>query len=204
VPTEYGEDIVYFCTDCGRHQNKELVEKDGSDCPHCGGKREGKKTIEVGNIFKLKTKFSNAFSFQYADEEGNKQDVVMGCYGIGPSRVLGSVVEIHHDERGMIWPESIAPFAVHLVSLAKDDTDVKKADELYHSLQSVGIEVLYDDRPDTRAGEKFADSDLIGIPKRLVVSKKTLENDSVELKLRTEKDVRMVGLSNIVEELSVN
>lgn len=203
VPTEYGEDIVYFCAGCGRHQNKELVQKEGDPCPHCGSKREEKKTIEVGNIFKLKTKFSDAFDFRYADEDGNQQDVIMGCYGIGPSRVLGAAVEVHHDEHGMVWPESLAPFRVHLVSLVKDEEALTRADALYRSLQDAGIDVLYDDRIDVRAGEKFADSDLIGIPYRVVVSKKTLEQDAVELKLRAQKEARMIPLSDILKELSM-
>jgi prolyl-tRNA synthetase len=192
VPTEYGEDLVYFCGSCGCHQNKELVEKEGDPCPYCGGEREAKKTIEVGNIFKLKTKFSAPFDFSYTDKEGKKQDVVMGCYGIGPSRVMGAIAEIHHDDRGLIWPESVAPFAVHLVSLCKDDADIREADRLYEELEQKGISVLYDDRVDHHAGEKFADSDLLGIPLRIVVSPKTLKENSIEVKERSKQESALI------------
>lgn len=197
VFTEYGEDNVYVCDNCGRHQNEELIENKELACPYCQNQREVKKAIEVGNIFKLKTKFTDAFEFTYTDEVGKQQPVVMGCYGIGPSRILGSIVEIHHDDNGIIWPESVAPFAVHLVSLCKDEAEIKKADEIYQSLQKQGVEVLYDDRTEASAGEKFADSDLIGIPKRIVISPKTLEQDSVEVKMRNEDKTALVKINTL-------
>lgn len=196
VFTEFGEDDVYFCGGCRRHQNKELVSGGELKCPYCGATRELKKTIEVGNIFKLKTKFTDAFDFKYVDESGKKQDVIMGCYGIGPSRVLGSIVEIHHDDKGIIWPESVAPFQIHLVSLCKSAEEKQKADELYESLVKQGKEVLYDDR-DASAGEKFADSDLIGIPVRYLISPKTLEKESVEIKDRKTGELKLLEIERL-------
>lgn len=191
VFTPHGEDIVFSCSKCDRNQNAEIVE--GGKCPNCGNKMEENKAIEVGNIFPLKTKFSDAFKFNYVDKDGKEQPVLMGCYGIGPSRVMGSIIEVHNDDKGMIWPESVAPFGVHLVSLCKDEANIGKADKIYESLTKAGVEVLYDDREGVRAGEKFADSDLIGIPRRVVVSSKTLEKGSVEIK------ERQSGKENIVK-----
>ena len=199
VVTEYGEDDIYFCTskDCGRHQNKELVEDGKLECPHCGKEREVKKAIEVGNIFKLKVKYSNPFNFKYVDEDGKEQDVVMGCYGIGPSRIMGSIVEVHHDDRGIIWPEEVSPMDIHLISLCKKEEDMKKADEVYEKLVAQGKEVLYDDREGSSAGEKFTDSDLIGIPVRYIISPKPLEKGSVEMQERKSGETKMMELSKI-------
>ena len=192
VFTEHGEDDVYVCNKCGKNQNKELVTD--LKCPYCGAEREIKKAIEVGNIFKLKTKYSAPFGFKYSAEDNEEKEVFMGCYGIGPSRVMGAIVEVGHDVGGMIWPESVAPFDIHLVSLAKDEIDIKRADEIYEQLIKSGKEVLYDDRVDVSAGAKFADSDLIGIPYRYVVSHKTLEQNSVEVKKRNEEKANLVKI----------
>lgn len=143
-----------------------------------------KKAVEVGNIFSLGTKFSDALNLEYLDESGNKQKVIMGSYGIGPGRLMGTIAEVLSDEKGLIWPKTIAPFDIHLISIEDKEGKVKKeADKLYDRLIKKGIKVLYDDR-DIRAGEKFADSDLIGIPKRVIISEKTISNDSVEVKDR--------------------
>lgn len=192
VFTEHGEDDVYVCGKCGKNQNKELVTD--LKCPYCGETREVKKAIEVGNIFKLKTKYSAPFNFKYSAEDNQEKDVFMGCYGIGPSRVMGAIVEVRHDNGGIIWPESVAPFDIHLVSLAKDEADKRRADEIYEQLIKSGKEVLYDDRVDISAGAKFADSDLIGIPYRYVVSAKTLEKNSVEIKRRGEEKTDLVKI----------
>lgn len=194
VMTEYGEDDVYYCPKCGRHQNKELVPDGNLKCPYCDAKREIKKSIEVGNIFRLLTRFTDSFEFTFKDEDGKNKPVIMGCYGIGPSRVLGAAVEIHHDVEGIIWPESIAPFQIHLISLCKNADDIKQTDEIYDALTKSGKEVLYDDRTDTTTGAKFADSDLLGIPTRIVVSPKTLERGSVEIKKRPEKEGQLIEI----------
>lgn len=207
VATEHGEDLVFAC-DCGFAQNKEIAEvKDGDTCPKCQkGKVKAVKTIEVGNIFPLKTRFTDAFGFKVQGPDRQMHDVLMGCYGIGPSRVMGSIVEIHNDDRGMIWPKSVAPFDVHIVSLSNKDEAVREkidetAESLMLDLESKGIEVLWDDR-EASAGEKFADADLIGIPLRLVVSEKSLAEGSVEWKERHEQDVRLVKLGDVIEEVT--
>lgn len=197
VMTDYGEDDIYYCVKCGRHQNKEMVSDEDLKCPYCGAEREVKKSIEVGNIFRLLTRFTDPFEFTFKDEDGKDKPVIMGCYGIGPSRVLGAIVEVHHDEKGIIWPESVAPFQIHLISLCKNAEDVKRADEIYETLTKSGKEVLYDDRVNLTAGAKFADSDLIGIPTRLIVSQKTLNKDSVEIKKRGEKESELIDIKHV-------
>jgi len=192
-----GEDLIYLCEKCQVAVNKEIIAEQKA-CPQCGNKKLAeKKAIEVGNIFPLKTKFSDAFGYKFVDEAGQQKPVIMGCYGIGPSRTMGAVVEVHHDENGIIWPENIAPFATHLVSLGKAGDDVDSvAKKVYNNLTSKGVEVLWDDR-DISPGAKFADSDLIGIPKRIVISKKTLESDSVEIKDRKTGEVKIIKIDEL-------
>jgi prolyl-tRNA synthetase len=140
-----------------------------------------KKSIEVGNIFSLGTRFSDALGLTFKDEEGNEKPVIMGCYGIGPARAMGTIVDLLSDEKGIVWPESVAPFMVHLIGLNCDDAEIREfADTIYMELKDNGIEVLYDDR-DVRTGEKFADSDLMGMPYRVVVSRKTKEEGKFEV-----------------------
>ncbi len=175
----------------------DLVEvSSGFLCSKCNKPLTELKAVEAGNIFKLGTKFSEDFGLKYSDNEGNVKPVVMGCYGIGTTRLMGTVVEASHDANGIIWPISIAPYHVHLVSLGEDEA----AEKLYSELEGAGVEVLFDDR-DERAGVKFKDADLIGIPFRIVVSKRTLESDSVELKGRDESDGKMVMIKDLVKEI---
>jgi len=154
-----------------------------------------KKAVEVGNIFKLGTRFSEPLGLTFKDEDGVEKPVIMGSYGIGPGRLMGTIVENHNDENGIIWPKSIAPFAVHLISLGVEAKE--KSDDIYDAFEKAKVEVLYDDREDKTAGEKFADADLIGIPLRIVVSKKTLEKDSVEVKNRSSKDAKLIKIKDI-------
>jgi len=180
--TPAGEDLIYICPNCKVAVNKEIISKQDS-CPLCGRKKLIKeRAVEVGNIFKLGTKFSQPFDLNFQDKDGSRKLVIMGCYGIGLSRILGTVVEIFHDKDGIIWPKNIAPFKVHLLSLNEKEI----ADKVYQDIFSSGIEVLYDDR-DLSAGEKFVDSDLIGCPYRLVISKKSLASGGAELKRRDSK-----------------
>ncbi|MBI3963587.1 MAG: hypothetical protein HY341_01165 [Candidatus Kerfeldbacteria bacterium] len=184
--TPAGEDTIYLCPACRTATNDEIIAEQTA-CPSCGGPRNAmtaERAIEVGNIFRLKTKFSDAFRLTYTDAEGKAQPVLMGCYGIGIGRVMGAVVEVHHDERGIRWPLSIAPFQAHLIRLGTGTATVRAADELYTALTNATIETLYDDRADVSAGEKFADADLIGIPFRLVISDRTTAAAMVELKPR--------------------
>jgi prolyl-tRNA synthetase len=203
VELESGEDTIYICNKCSLAKNKEIYEA-GVTCTECGESdyRETKAS-EVGNIFELKTRFSESFNVHFDAEDGSKQLVQMGCYGIGPSRCMGVIAEKHFDDKGLIWPEAIAPFQVHLISLVgKENAEVQSAaDQLYIDLQTAGIEVLYDDRVGTSAGEKFADSDLIGIPNRIVVSAKTLAESSVELKKRSETESNLISIGDIISKL---
>ncbi|MDD5291024.1 MAG: His/Gly/Thr/Pro-type tRNA ligase C-terminal domain-containing protein [Patescibacteria group bacterium] len=200
-----GEDTIYLCKKCKIAVNKEIIEEQ-KVCPQCKKKDfVEEKAVEVGNIFKLGTRFSKPFGFSYMDEKGGKQDVIMGCYGLGPSRLMGTVVEVCHDEQGMIWPEEIAPFRVHLIEVRSKEAKVKKETEkLYNDLRKNGVEVLYDDRDEISAGEKFAEADLIGCPYRLVVSEKTLAKDSVEVKKRDKKEVEMVKISEVAKRITNN
>ena len=176
--------------------NREIIEEQNT-CPVCHNpKLKEEKGVEVGNIFKLGTKFSAAFDFRYRDQEGQEQDIIMGCYGIGPSRLMGTIVEVYHDEKGIIWPETVAPFKVHLLSLNEDEAALK----IYETLTQAGIEVLYDDR-NLSAGEKFADADLIGCPYRVLISAKTIQVDSVELKKRAEGKSELIKIKDLVAKL---
>ncbi|MBI2484918.1 hypothetical protein HYW18_02085 [Candidatus Uhrbacteria bacterium] len=203
VLTPAGEDHVYIDRQTGEAFNREIVpEADWENTK----KYDIQKCIEVGNIFPLKTRFSDACGFQVAGPDGKMLPVLMGCYGIGPSRVLGSIVEVHHDERGMCWPKSVSPFHVHLVSLrAKDPVLAEElevtAASLHDELEKQGIEVLWDDRADLSAGEKFADADLIGLPLRLVLSERTMKEQSVEWKRRMAEEAQMVRLDDVLEDI---
>ncbi|MBI4281176.1 hypothetical protein HY628_03185 [Candidatus Uhrbacteria bacterium] len=206
VATPAGEDIVFVC-DCGFAQNREIAGLgDGDPCPSCGKKVRQEKTIEVGNIFPLKTRFTDAFDFKLAGPDGEMLPILMGCYGIGLSRVMGAIVEVHHDGAGIVWPKSVAPFAVHLMGLSAKDEIVNAqvettVESLYDSLtREEKMEALYDDRQ-VSAGEKFADADLVGIPLRLVVSERTLKEDAVEWKPRSESEGRLVKLGDLPDEL---
>jgi prolyl-tRNA synthetase len=195
VITEAGEDVIHVCETCNVAINQEII-KEQNACPECGSKKlKQEKAIEVGNIFKLKTRFTEAFDCTYTNSRGKPQYVVMGCYGIGLQRLMGAIVEVHHDDKGIIWPSSLAPFACHLIALSGAE---QEADKLYEKLQKQGIEVLYDDR-DSTAGQKFADADLIGIPQRLVISPKTLAKKSVEVKPRGSAKVVLRPLNQVIQ-----
>ena len=173
-----GEDTIYYCDKCDFAENKEIAKVKNEDkCPKCDGKIIEAKSIEVGNIFPLKNKFSSAMGAKFVDNNGSEKDLIMGCYGIGLTRALAAIVEVYFDQENnmMIWPESVAPFDVEIISLEKN----KEAEELYEKIKDK-IEILYDDR-DVSAGEKFAEADLIGAPKRVIVSEKSLKSGGAEL-----------------------
>ncbi|MBI1301516.1 MAG: prolyl-tRNA synthetase [Alphaproteobacteria bacterium] len=204
----YGEDEVYVIPGTKVAVNKEIIDdpaalKDAipNYKPGDEKKLEVHKSIEVGNIFKLGTKFSDTFDASFNDEGGKTKSMVMGCYGIGPSRVMGTIAESLSDENGLVWPEAVAPYDVHLITLGKDENENAPCEKLYHDLKKAGIDVLYDDRIKARAGEKFSDADLIGIPTRVVMSKKTLETDSVEVKKRNSDETEMVKVSALIKRL---
>ena len=183
-----GEDIICIDTETGIVYNEEVAPK--------GKAYEKHAASEVGNIFPLNTKFSKAFNYTYTDEHGKPQIVYMGSYGIGTTRLMGVIVEKFHDEKGMLWPKDIAPFTVYLAGLNTDDEETKKqADAAYEALTNAGIEVLYDDR-NVAPGAKFSDADLLGIPYRAVVSKKT--NGQIELKERSASDSLLLDIASCI------
>ncbi|MGB2693913.1 MAG: proline--tRNA ligase [Dehalococcoidia bacterium] len=174
----------------------------GDGCPQCEkGTLTVRRGIEVGHIFKLGTVYTDKMGATFLDQDGQQRTPVMGCYGIGLDRLLASVIEANHDERGIMWPASVAPYDVHLVALNPDRSEVREqAERLYAELRARRIEVLFDDR-DESPGVKFADADLLGMPLRVTVSPRTLEKDSVELKRRSESETTLVGLSEAVERV---
>lgn len=203
VISEAGEDTIYYCPDGHFSQNEEIFDPKTTKCPVCSKGLEKAKAIEGGNIFSLGAKYSEPLGAFFTDTNGIKQPAIMGCYGIGISRLMGIIAEINHDQKGIIWPRTVAPFSCHLLPLLsgkeeKDKMILESAQTLYDNLQKNGIAVLYDDRDKKSAGEKFADADLLGIPVRAVLSLKTMENNKVELKMRKSNNVDMVGLNDAV------
>lgn len=195
VLSEVGEDTIFLCSKCEYAENIEISKlKNGDFCSKCEGKIVQKKSIEVGNIFNDGTEYSEKVGLYFTNKNGQKNPVWMAAYGIGISRILGTIVEIYNDANGIIWPKNISPFSVHLLALSGGKGEAEK---IYNSLIKDEIEVLYDDREDKTVGEKFADADLIGIPLRVIVSVKTLEKDSVEIKKRNSKETELIKIKNI-------
>lgn len=199
--TDAGEDTIYLDRTKRVAVNHEVLTPEVlKDLGLKHDDLEEVKAAEVGNIFTLGTKYSEPLGLVYADEDGREQPVLMGCYGIGISRLVGVIAESLSDEHGLVWPEGIGPADIHLVRIGDDESVVKAADKLYDQLQKAGKTVLYDDR-DERAGAKFADADLMGVPVRVTVSPKTLEVDSIEIKKRTESEQKLVRLADAVKHL---
>lgn len=200
--SEAGEDIIYIDKASGVAVNQEvLTDEVLADLGLERGQLKKAKAIEVGNIFSLAHRFSEPFDLTYADKDGREQLVYMGSYGIGITRLMGVVAEVLADEHGLVWPEGIAPYRIALCRIGSDSSVTAAADELYQELTSQGIEVLYDDR-DVRAGEMFADADLLGIPHRLVISSKTLGQGKIEYKKRTSSEVSMIDLAGLQKILA--
>lgn len=187
----YGRDFKYEIL-------ADIVDvKEGDICPKCKkGKLQLKKGFEWGHCFKIDHFYTKPQEGYFVDKDGRQKFLWMGSYGIGIERTMASIVETHHDEKGIIWPQSVAPYQIHLVNLVSEKL---AADKVYENLKTVGIEVLLDDRVDVSAGEKFADADLIGIPIRLVLSEKTLKENAVEIKRRGEKEVKLVSMDDLLQ-----
>ncbi len=195
--TPAGEDTIYVCDKCSVAINKEIIKELKNVCPKCGNKDlRQEKGIEVGNIFKLKDKFTKPFGYYFIDKDGKEKPVLMGCYGIGISRVLGAIVEVLSDKNGIIWPKEVAPFQVHLLSLNSD----RQALDIYKKLTDLGIEVLLDDREES-AGVKLNDADLIGISLRVVVSDKNEAKGKVEIKKRASLKPIFVAKNTLVKAI---
>jgi len=191
VLAESGEDRIFLCKSCGWAANTEVVGKVKKNCPQCKKSVSQESSIEAAHIFSLGTKYSKAMRANYTTKEGSSEPIWMGCYGIGLGRLMATVLEVHHDERGMIWPQEIAPFTIHLISLGDNKKVKAVAEKIYKDGssfakasdgQAKAFEILYDDRKES-AGVKFADADLMGIPWRVVVSERTLEKNAVEIKV---------------------
>ncbi len=203
VLTDAGEDDILFCDTCEFCVNVEIAKvKEGDTCPKCGeGRLSMARASEVGNVFDLGQKYGRDFDMGFTDRDGNKQYPVMGCYGIGITRLMGVIVETFHDDRGIIWPATVAPAQVHLVNLGRDEESFREASELYERLQRCGVTVLWDER-DATAGVKLADADLIGLPWRVVVSSRAREAGGVELKPRT-GDPEIVSTDSLLERVAL-
>lgn len=203
VLTGIGEDVIFYCESCKHAINSEISGdlKEGDRCTNCNeGELKSGKSVEVGNIFPLGTKYSDAFDLNYLDESGEPNKVYMGSYGIGIGRLMGVVVEEFNDDRGIIWPKSLAPFQIHLIGM---DGVIEKATEIYDRLTRDGFDVLFDDRTDKTAGEKFADADLIGLPLRIIVSHRSLDTEAVEVKARNQpkEESKLIKLDKLIDFL---
>lgn len=197
VLTDAGEANILYCEECDYCVNVDDITKHkvGDKCPSCGkGKLKPAKAAEVGNVFDLGQKYTKAFDVTFVDADNTRKHPIMGCYGLGISRTMGVLVEKFHDDKGIVWPESVAPFQVHLIDIQAN----KKAKEIYERLEKEGIEVLWDDR-DVHAGQKFADADLIGIPVRLVVGEKT--GDKIEFKKRDSEEKELLTPEEVLKKL---
>ncbi len=203
VLTDAGEDVIIYCPKCDYAINTEIAKeiKVGDKCHRCGaGALQEGKAAEVGNVFDLGQKYSEDFDLSVTSKEGTKIYPFMGCYGIGITRVMAVLVEKFHDEKGIIWPDIVSPFKVHLVGLGLEEEGVRReAEKIYRLLESEKLEVLFDDRVGPSAGEKFADSDLIGIPYRVVISKKT--GGKLEVKRRDSKDTEFMKYEDLLKRL---
>jgi prolyl-tRNA synthetase len=188
----------------GRDWQADLVTdlalaREGDACPNCGALMGVRRGVEMGHIFKLGTLYSEKMGAVFLDAGGARRLAVMGCYGIGTSRLLHCIVEANHDERGIIWPKAVAPYEAHVVALGLDQPGVgQRADAIYEALRAAGVDVLYDDRPES-PGVKFNDADLLGMPVRVTVSPRTLEMVSAEVKGRREREARLVPLEGLAE-----
>lgn len=194
---EAGEDVLYVNADKSVAVNEEVLDAASGELGVDKSALTPMKSAEVGNIFKFGTEKSDKMHIVFKDAEGKEQPIYLASYGIGITRVMGVIVEKMADERGLVWPKAVAPFQVHLLSLGVNDV----AEKLYHELEAAHVEVLFDDR-DTSAGEKFAESDLLGIPTRIVVGKRSVESGQAELKERTSETIEAVDLTNLIKRLT--
>jgi prolyl-tRNA synthetase len=203
--TSAGEDTIYVDEDKSIAINQEVFNDEVLE--NLGLQKEKlveHKAVEVGNIFTLGTRFSDALDLTYQNEQGEKKSVFMGSYGIGPGRLMGTVVEVLSDDKGIIWPEAVAPFRVHLLALGEDEAVKTEANKVYEKLLENNVEVLFDDREGLSPGEKFADADLLGMPIRVVVSLRSMKENGVEVKKRTEEKGQVVGVDELLKTLKDN
>jgi prolyl-tRNA synthetase len=202
ITAPIGEDYVVQCSSCGHAHGLKEDFKDGTACSKCtGGVMEKKVAIELGHIFQLGTKYSDALQALYLDEDGKRKPIIMGCYGIGVSRMIAAIIEASHDDSGIIWPGEVAPFDVEILPLqANDPESMALAVKYYEEFSKNRIEVLMDDRDET-AGRKFNDADLIGIPWRIIIGKRKLAEGAVELKNRRTQEVLVINKDQLVSRM---
>ncbi len=200
--TSAGEDTIYVDQSSGVAINKEVF---ADDVIEGLGLQKDKlveeRAAEVGNIFTLGTRYTKAHNFTYKNEKGEDQEIIMGCYGIGPGRLMGTVVEVLSDDKGIIWPEAIAPFKVHLLVLGEDELVRAESEKVFKALIDAGLEVLFDDRAEITPGEKFADADLLGMPYRAVVSARSMKEGGVEIKKRIEEKGKILPMQELIDSL---
>jgi prolyl-tRNA synthetase len=197
-----GEDTIFACDSCDYAVNKEIFEGEESGiCPKCKKGKIGQLSglVEVGNIFPLGTWYAERMRVYFTDKDGGKKPVWFASYGIGPTRVMGTLVEVGHDEKGIIWPKAVAPFDVHLIEISNSKTQISnKCEQIYQKLNDQNIDTLWDDR-EVGPGQKFADADLIGIPVRLVVSERN--GDKIEWKERSKEESELLDFEEVIARL---
>jgi len=204
VKIRTGEDTLYLCSSCSFCQNEEIIS-DKKKCLNCRRNLEKIKGSEVGNIFKLKTKYSEPFNLKFIDSKGKEKIVFMGCYGIGVSRLMGVIVEVYHDDDGIIWPKEAAPFNYHLLALKSGKSNEDKiiqsqAEKIYQEFNKKGVSIVFDDRKEFTNGEKLIDSDFLGMPQRIIISQRTLEKDSLEIKERKTKKIKIIKIKSFLQQ----
>ena len=204
--TDAGEDTIFILPGTKVAINREIIDDkaalrdivpnytDGME-----NSFEQRRAVEVGNIFKLGTRFTGPFNANFVDKDGQTKPVIMGCYGIGPSRVMGTVAECLSDDKGLVWPAKIAPFEWHLISLAIKDGEIAQVENLYHQLQNANFDLLYDDRQNVRGGNKFAESDLIGIPNKIIAGKNFFNTGNLEIKDRATGNTQQMSVSDLIQ-----
>ncbi|MCK5259671.1 MAG: proline--tRNA ligase, partial [Candidatus Omnitrophica bacterium] len=205
VPASIGEDTIVSCGACGLQAGATEEKAEGASCPKCKkAKLTAQVAIELGHIFQLGTKYSQAQGAQFLDENGKQKPIIMGCYGIGVSRVIAAIIEKHNDDQGIIWPSQVAPFDVEILPIqgSKGDHQIKDLTAQYYAgLTAGGLEVLVDDREES-AGRKFNDADLIGIPLRITIGKRNLAEGKVEIKVRETNEVVLVEKGQVKQKVS--
>ena len=198
VPTESGEDIVLYCSHC-QFANSNIEEL--AKCPKCNKRLKKLNTIEVGHIFQLGTKYSKIFQANFLNQQGNQSSIIMGCYGIGVSRLIPAIIEQNHDQNGIIWPWEVAPFGIIILPLEVADKKIYEvAFGIYNNLKQNGLEVILDDR-DERAGVKFKDADLVGIPFQIIIGERFLKEDKIELKIRKTGERIVLDKKKLLEQI---
>ena len=196
-----GEDIIYLDKATGVAINEEIMTEQNLKKMGLDNKKlEKVRAVEVGNTFHLESKYTDALDVYFTDQEGDKKSIIMGCYGIGISRLMGVIAEHFSDDKGLNWPMNIAPYTAYLSSIGQEDEIKKAADDLYEKLKKENIEVLYDDR-DTRPSEKLTDADLLGIPVRVIVNKGTIDKAVYEFKLRSETEASYLNEADLIQRL---